>query len=110
MNFRYSLLKYEDLVTSPISTLVNFYSNLRLDFDTTVADALYNHTRATKEVVNAQQVNRYYSTYRTADTDIFKWKKELPLNEIRHVEKNCNEFMQKVGYVVFKTEEIENSA
>ena len=99
MQFRYSMLKYEDLMTSPMSTLFDLYSRLNLNFDVIAADALYNHTRSTKKGVNSL----YYSTLRTADTDIFKQKKELPLNKILHVEKNCNEFMQKIGYKVFQS-------
>jgi hypothetical protein len=46
--------------------------------------------------------SKYYSTYRTADNDIYKWKKQLRIEEIRHVEENCVEFMQKVGFNIFK--------
>ena len=94
------MMKYEDLVISPVSTLVNLYSKFSLDYDITTADALYKHTNASKKFVNS--LNHYYSTYKTADdNDIFKWKKGLSLKQIRHVEKNCDKFMQKVGYTVF---------
>ena len=102
------MLKYEDLVTSPVSTLKDLYSSLSLDFDLYAIEALYNHTRATKDNFKHQEQNKmglsyYYSTYRRADNDIHKWKKELSLDKIHYVEQNCIEFMQKVGYTI-KTE------
>ena len=102
------MLKYEDLLASPISTLIQLYRGLNLEFDITAADTLYNHTRATtaSENSNAKDVNGYYSTYRTADNDIFKWKTELSTKKIRHVEQNCVEFMESVGYKVLDEEKI----
>ena len=47
-------------------------------------------------------MNRYYSTYRTADADIHKWKKELTKEDMRNIEKKCKDFMHKVNYEVFK--------
>ena len=77
-----------------------------MDFDIVAADALYNHTRVMKEPTNKKtdkrtKVNSYYSTYRTADNDIYKWKKELSLEKIRYVEENCVELMQTVGYTTY---------
>ena len=94
-------MKYEDLLQTPISTLSNLYSTLELDFDTIAADSLYNHTRATVESGEAtdSKLEQYYSTYRTANHDIFHWKKELNLTKIREVEVKCQEFMTKSGYV-----------
>ena len=96
------MLKYEDLLQTPISTLVNLYSTLELDFDIFAADSIYNHTRATVGSEKASdkklKTNQYYSTYRTANNDIFKWKKELNLKKIREIEEKCQEFMTKSGY------------
>ena len=100
------MLNYEELMTSPISTLVNLFSTLKMEFDIVAADALYNHTRVMKEPTNKRtdkktKVNSYYSTYRTADNDIYKWKKELSLEKIRYVEENCVDLMQKFGYATY---------
>ena len=95
------MLKYENLLTSPITTLVELFSHLNLDFDFTVADSLYNHTRISKSdeaQVHKFKSLKYYSTYRTADYDIYKWKTELPKKKIRYVEENCLNFMNLVGY------------
>ena len=89
-------------MTSPITTLVNLYSTLNMEFDIVAADTLYNHTRITKDPQLGVYKSKYYSTYRTADNDIYKWKTQLRMEEIRHVEENCVEFMQKVGFNVFK--------
>ena len=104
---RYFLLKYEDLLTAPITTLVNLYQNLGLDFDISTADALYNHTRAlsvTEKIPkqSGKAVNSYYSTYRTSDFDIYKWQKELKTQDIVYVEENCVDLMKKVGYSFFQ--------
>ena len=89
-------------MSSPITTLVNLYSTLNMEFDIVAADTLYNHTRITKDPMLGAYKSKYYSTYRTADNDIYKWKTQLRLEEIRHVEENCVEFMQKVGFNIFK--------
>ena len=85
-------------MSSPITTLVNLYSTLNMEFDIVAADTLYNHTRITKDPMLGVHKSKYYSTYRTADNDIYKWKTQLRLEQIRHVEENCVEFMQKVGF------------
>ena len=89
-------------MSSPITTLVNLYSTLNMEFDIVAADTLYNHTRITKDPMLGVHKSKYYSTYRTADNDIYKWKTQLRLEQIRHVEENCVEFMQKVGFNIFK--------
>merc|ERR1711874_517837 len=97
---RYFLLNYEELMTSPITTLVNLFSTLNMEFDIVAADALYNHTRIIKdpneEAKNSRTklVKKYYSTYRTAENDIYKWKKQPSVDQIRNVEENCVEFMK----------------
>ena len=101
------MLRYEDLMLTPISTMVNLFTHLRLEFDIAAADALYNHTRGMVE--NKNRLNQYYSTYRTADFDIYKWKKELTLSKIRLVEKNCGEFLKYAGYSIYKSPERQNS-
>ena len=101
------MLKYEDLMSRPITTLANLYSKLNLDFDVIAADSFYNHTRA---IGPSNGSSKYWSTYQTnSDIDIFKWKKELPLGKIRHVEQNCIEFMHKVGYKVLQEGEYRSS-
>ena len=100
---RYFLLKYEDLLVTPVSTLVNLFTNLKLEFDITAADALYNHTR--KIGGNLQKMKQYYSTYRTADNDIYKWKKELKYSNITFIEEKCKEFLKYAGYPNYKTME-----
>ena len=100
---RYFLLKYEDLLVTPVSTLVNLFTNLKLEFDITAADALYNHTR--KIAGNVQKMKQYYSTYRTADNDIYKWKKELKYSNITFIEEKCKEFLKYAGYPNYKTME-----
>ena len=89
-------------MSSPITTLVNLYSTLNMEFDIVAADTLYNHTRITKDPMLGVNKSKYYSTYRTSDNDIYKWKNQLRIEEIRHVEENCVEFMEKVGFNVFK--------
>ena len=89
-------------MSSPITTLVNLYSTLNMEFDIVAADTLYNHTRITKDPMLGAYKSKYYSTYRTADNDIYKWKNQLSIEEIRHVEENCVEFMKTVGFDIFK--------
>ena len=79
-----------------------------MEFDLKAADSIFNHTRAIsqgmdkKRAVNGEpplfDVNYYYSTYRTADVDIHKWRKELSKEEVKKIEKKCRRFMQKVQY------------
>ena len=90
-------------MTAPITTLVNLFSTLNMEFDIVAADALYDHTRIIKDPnentnKNKDKAMKYYSTYRTAENDIYKWKKQLSKEQIRYVEENCYEFMEKVGY------------
>ena len=79
-----------------------------MEFDLKAADSIFNHTRAIsqgtdkKRAVNGEpppfDVNYYYSTYRTADADIHKWRKELSKEEVKKIEKKCRRFMRKVKY------------
>ena len=79
--------------------MVNLFTHLKLNFDIDAADALYQHTRGI--VDNKNQLNQYYSTYRTADNDIDKWKKELSLSNIRSVENSCHDFLKFAGYSTY---------
>ena len=79
--------------------MVNLFTHLKLNFDIDAADALYQHTRGI--VDNKNQLNQYYSTYRTADNDIEKWKKELSLPNIRSVENSCQDFLKFAGYSTY---------
>ena len=79
--------------------MVNLFTHLKLNFDIDAADALYQHTRGI--VDNKNQLNQYYSTYRTADNDIEKWKKELSLPNIRSVENSCQDFLRFAGYPTY---------
>ena len=97
---RYFLLRYEDLLVTPVSTLVNLFTNFKLEFDVSAADALYNHTRIIGE--NVQKMKQYYSTYRAADNDIHKWKKELRFSNITFIEEKCKEFLKYAGYPNYK--------
>lgn len=100
---RYFMLKYEDLMLTPISTMVELFTHLKLDFDIAAADALYNHTRGIP-VDDKSHLNKYYSTYRTADNDIYKWKKELNYKNVRLVENSCSKFLKYAGYPFYKSE------
>ena len=97
------MLKYEDLMLTPISTMVELFTHLKLDFDIAAADALYNHTRGIP-VDDKSHLNKYYSTYRTADNDIYKWKKELNYKNVRLVENSCSKFLKYAGYPFYKSE------
>merc|ERR1719510_2522654 len=90
---RYFRLRYEDLLSTPISTMVNLFTRLKLNFDIDAADALFQHTHGIVDN-KTPKVHQYYSTYRTADNDINKWKKELSLSNISSVENSCRDFLK----------------
>ena len=93
------MLKYEDLLSAPVSTLFKLFSRLNMEFDLKAADSIFNHTRAISQGTDKKRaVNGYYSTYRTADADIHKWRKELSKEEVKKIEKKCRRFMRKVKY------------
>ena len=43
-------------MSSPITTLVNLYSTLNMEFDIVAADTLYNHTRITKDPTLGKEI------------------------------------------------------
>ena len=80
--------------------MVNLFTHLKLDIDIdAAADALYQHTHG---IVNDEtELNKYFTTYRTADYDTNKWKKELSLSNIRSVENSCHDFLKFAGYSTY---------
>ena len=59
-------MKYEDLLTLPISTLGEVYNGLGLEFDHTAGDSILNHTRAPP--TDKDFAIDHFSTYRYAET------------------------------------------
>ena len=86
----------------PISTLAKLYKKFRLPLNLEVADALFEHNQGLSKKEDYQHSAYYYSTYRSADFDSDKWKKELPLRKIRMVEQECSPLFDVLGYSIYE--------
>ena len=86
----------------PISTLAKLYKKFRLPLNLEVADALFEHNQGLSKKEDYQHSTYYYSTYRSADFDSDKWKKELPLRKIRMVEQECSPLFDVLGYSIYE--------
>jgi len=92
---RYFLLRYEDLVDSPKSTLTKLYNNLDLPITQKVLETLYNLTHADKR-------NGYYGLIRSSSFTHDSWKHSLSAEIIRNIEDQCQQCMQELGYSRFR--------
>ncbi len=62
--FRYAQLRYEELVTNPIKTLMELYSKLGLDLDLSAVKAILKHLDQVPKTLQASVKNNYMSLYR----------------------------------------------
>lgn len=99
---RFFQLRYEELLSHPVSTLSKLYKKFQLPLNLEAADALFEHIQGFSEKKDFKNSTYYYSTYRSADFDPDKWKKELSLRNIRMIEQECKTFFDVLGYPIYE--------
>lgn len=101
----YFMLHYEKLVTQPDETLRELYRHLEMPFDNHAKQSLLVHTGVKNGTVNGTLAKTgYFSTFREADHDVNKWKKQLPVDLVHRVESACSDFMEIAGYPIHSKE------
>ena len=90
---KYYLLRFEDFLKDSNSTLVKMSKKLELDLD--VKDMM---KALAKYYEPAEETDFYYSPYRSKDFDPDKWKTELPVKELMHIERSCKRALKTFNY------------
>ena len=94
---RYIRVRYEDLVSKTNIKLRQIYSFLGLPYSRQVERAVSVHTGVPPGPKNRNK----FSTFRSKSFNPNTWKKDLTVNKIQEIEKDCEEFMKLTGYQKF---------
>ena len=74
--FRYALIRYEDLIDDPLTSLRKIFLNLNLKFDKRYLNAFYSHTQ-TSEMGDKDVEDFYFSVFRSKSFKHDHWKDEM---------------------------------
>ncbi len=74
--FRYALIRYEDLIDDPLTSLRKIFLNLNLKFDKRYLNAFYSHTQ-TSEMADKDVEDFYFSVFRSKSFKHDHWKDEM---------------------------------
>ena len=93
----YQLVKYEDLVASPLPIMQTLYDFIGLTVTKKIERSIYNHFNAEQMNFNdPSKTNNPYSTFRRSDYA----DKELDMSNKRKavIEESCKEVLDYLGY------------
>ncbi len=91
-----ALIRYEDLVTAPEPTLRGAFERTGLEFSPEVLrffDSKASVHRPGQHHVNAENLKKDFYV-----TSMGRWRRELPDNEVRWIERGCWTLMDRFGY------------
>ena len=83
------------MAMNPIQTAQEIYNFTQLSFDDKIRKWIEENTKSNDN-------KSTYTTSRNSSQTAFKWKSELPLNEIKKVQDMCSEEMVRFGYNLIK--------
>ena len=98
INFRFLLVKYEDLAESPKKETKRIYNFLGLPFTRFTEKMLFEHT---VQILPSGMFN-LYGTYRNSQTRPHRWKTELSWDIIDAIQKSCSYILKKLEYKIFQ--------
>ena len=93
----YKLVKYEDLVASPLPTMQSLYDFIGLKITKKIKRSIYNHFNAENLNFNdPSKIKKPYSTFRESGYA----EKALDMSNKRKakIEKSCGEVLEHLGY------------
>lgn len=91
----YKMVKYEDMVRSPMEPFANMHRFLELEFDPKTLDVSnYRNARGEKWTQNSS----FEGEDRISPRSIDRWRQVLPAKEIKLIETFCREEMEYLGY------------
>ena len=101
-NFRYTVLRYEDIAINPVKEGLRLARFLELKSENRIVSYFVNKTRKTK-------VRGDRSAFSTSSRDIMhvmnKWKYQADMKFIRKIEFACEKVMILLGYKVLEDED-----
>ncbi|XP_077513836.1 carbohydrate sulfotransferase 5-like [Amblyomma americanum] len=86
-------LRFEDLALDPVNETKRLYARLGLDYTSSVAEYLKNHTTATR-----QDMKNAHGTKRNTRDVPGMWKKKLSRTTVGAIEETCIDVMRTLGY------------
>lgn len=84
-------MRFEDLTMDPYQHTGEILKFFRLDYHSRVVEFLNSHTKI--------ETHDDRSTFKKTATVPFRWMRELDLDEIRKIEKTCEEALKIWGYL-----------
>lgn len=96
---RFAQLKYEDLVTNPVVTLIKLYKKLELDVDLSTIKAALRHLDEVPKKLDKGK-NNWQSVYRGPEHNMNAWKRGIKKAELAQIEKKCKSALDYFGYKI----------
>ena len=94
---RITTVSYEHLAERPNEVAKSIFNFLGVQYDKNIDEWLHKSTHAQKD-------NGFYGTLRTNSSNVAShWRKELSFDKVEIIQKNCEQVLQSLGYISFKT-------
>lgn len=98
----FKVIKYEDVADHPIPTTRDLFQFAGLSYPTTMDDFLRNITNGNSEDERREDylaMDALSTVRRNSSRTARKWIKQLSKEVVWNIEKQCGEYMERVGYV-----------